>query len=59
MVPRTGLDDREKRKFLLLLGPKHRPLGRPAHSQSLYRSRCVHGEINLILQAHHWEKNSI
>jgi hypothetical protein len=34
--PRTGLDDVEKRKFLTLPGLELRPLGRPAHSQSLY-----------------------
>jgi hypothetical protein len=36
---RAGLDDVEKRKFLTLLGLELRPLGRPAHSQSLYRLR--------------------
>jgi hypothetical protein len=35
--PRGGLDDVEKRKFLILQGLKLRPLGRPARSQSLYR----------------------
>jgi hypothetical protein len=35
--PRAGLDDVEKRKFLTLLGLELRPLGHPAHSQSLYR----------------------
>jgi hypothetical protein len=35
--PRAGLDDAEKRKFLTLLGLELRPLGRPAHSHSLYR----------------------
>jgi hypothetical protein len=35
--PRAGLDDVEKRKFLILLGLEFRPLGRPARSQSLYR----------------------
>jgi hypothetical protein len=34
---RAGLDDVEKRKFLTLPGLELRPLGRPAHSQSLYR----------------------
>jgi hypothetical protein len=33
--PRTGLDDERKRKFLTLPGPEHRPLCRPARSQSL------------------------
>jgi hypothetical protein len=35
--PRAGLDDVEKRKFLILPGLELRPLGRPARSQSLYR----------------------
>jgi hypothetical protein len=34
--PRAGLYDLEKRKFLTLPVLKLRPLGRPAHSQSLY-----------------------
>jgi hypothetical protein len=34
--PRAGLDDVEKRKFLTLPGLELRPLGRPAHSKSLY-----------------------
>jgi hypothetical protein len=37
--PRAGVDDMEKRKFLILPGLKLRPLGRPARSQSLYRLR--------------------
>jgi hypothetical protein len=37
--PRAGLDDLEKRKFLITLGLELRPLGRPALSQSLYRLR--------------------
>jgi hypothetical protein len=35
--PRAGLDDMEKRKLLTSPGLKHRLLGRPARSQSLYR----------------------
>jgi hypothetical protein len=35
--PRVGLEDVEKRKFLILPGLELRPLGRPARSQSLYR----------------------
>jgi hypothetical protein len=35
--PRVGLEDIEKRKFLTVPGLELRPLGRPAHSQSLYR----------------------
>jgi hypothetical protein len=38
-VPRVGLDDVEKRKFLTLPGLELRPLGRPARSQSIYRLR--------------------
>jgi hypothetical protein len=37
--PRASLDDVEKRKFLALPEREPRPLGRPAHSQSLYRLR--------------------
>jgi hypothetical protein len=37
--PRAGLHDLEKRKFLTLPGLEHRPLRRPARSQSLYRLR--------------------
>jgi hypothetical protein len=37
--PRTGLDDMEKLKFLILLGLELRHLGRPARSKSLYRQR--------------------
>jgi hypothetical protein len=45
MGPRASLDDMEKGKFLTLPGLELRPLGCPAHSQSLYRlhypgSRC-------------------
>jgi hypothetical protein len=35
--PKAGLDDMEKRKFLILPGLELRPLGCPARSQSLYR----------------------
>jgi hypothetical protein len=35
--PRAGLNEVEKRKFLTPPGLKLRPLGRPAHSQLLYR----------------------
>jgi hypothetical protein len=38
--PRAGLDDVEKRKFLTLPGLELRPLGRPTHSQSLYRPQA-------------------
>jgi hypothetical protein len=34
---RAGLDDVEKRKFLILLGLEIRPRGHPARNQSLYR----------------------
>jgi hypothetical protein len=36
---RAGLDDVKKRKFLTPPGLVLLPLGRPAHSQSLYRPR--------------------
>jgi hypothetical protein len=35
--PRASLDDMEKWKFLTQPGLELRPVGRPAHSQSLYR----------------------
>jgi hypothetical protein len=35
--PRTGLDDVEKIKFMILPRLELRPLGRPARSQALYR----------------------
>jgi hypothetical protein len=35
--PRVGLDDIEKRKFLILLGLEKRPLNRPAFSQWLIK----------------------
>jgi hypothetical protein len=62
---RAGLDDVEKRKFLTPSGLELRPLGRPAHSQSLYRlrypasitpcsllkvNRCFEGTCRLNLQ---------
>jgi hypothetical protein len=34
--PGAGLDDVEKRKFLTLPEHEFRPLGHPAHSQSVY-----------------------
>jgi hypothetical protein len=37
--PRAGLEDVEKRKFLIIPGLELRPLGLPARSQSLYRLR--------------------
>jgi hypothetical protein len=37
--PRAGLDDVEKRKLLTLPGLELQLLGRPAHSQLLYRLR--------------------
>jgi hypothetical protein len=39
VVPRAGMDTVEKRKFFILPGLELRHLGRPAHSQSLYRLR--------------------
>jgi hypothetical protein len=43
--PRAGLDDVEKKKFLTLPGLELRLLGRPAHSQSLYRLRYIRGHF--------------
>jgi hypothetical protein len=37
--PREGLNDVEKRKFFAIPGLEHRPLGRPARSQLVYRLR--------------------
>jgi hypothetical protein len=39
--PRAGLDAVERRKIIHLQGFELRPLGRPAHSQSLYRLRSL------------------
>jgi hypothetical protein len=50
--PRAGLDNVEKRKFLILLELELWPLGRPARSQSLYRlrvSRLVNIACNMII----------
>jgi hypothetical protein len=35
--PRAGLDDREKRKFLIIPGIELRPFSRPFRSQPQYR----------------------
>jgi hypothetical protein len=40
--PRVGLDDVEKRTFLTLPGLELLLIGRPAHSQSLYRLLVTH-----------------
>jgi hypothetical protein len=56
VVPRTSLDDMEKRKSLTLPGLELRPLGRPASSQSLYRLRYpgfLLTEVYQILIKHH------
>jgi hypothetical protein len=37
MGPRADPDNVEKRKYLTLSGIELQPLGRPAHSQSLYQ----------------------
>jgi hypothetical protein len=37
--PRTGMDDVEMRQNLSLPGIELRPIGRPAHSRSVYRLR--------------------
>jgi hypothetical protein len=48
--PRAGLDNLEKRKFLILQGLELRPLSRPARSQSLYRQR-YHGSHSILHNA--------
>jgi hypothetical protein len=45
---RAGVDDVERRKFLPPLGLNLRPLGRPAHSQSLYRLRYISSMSTLL-----------
>jgi hypothetical protein len=55
--PRAGLDDVEKRKFLTLSGLKLRPLGGPAHSQSLYRlcyPDSILEDINQLVLPKYW-----
>jgi hypothetical protein len=55
--PRTGVDDVERRKILLLPGLNLRTLGRPASSQSLYRLRYPGSrQRNLILKNVHWSR---
>jgi hypothetical protein len=49
--PRAGLDDVEMRKFLTLQGLELRPLGRPAHIQSLYRL-SYSGSLSRIKTSH-------
>jgi hypothetical protein len=39
MGPTVGLDDAQKRKFLILPGLELQPLGRTTRGQSLYRLR--------------------
>jgi hypothetical protein len=46
--PRAGLDDVEKRKLLTLPGLELRPLGRPAHSQSLNRLRYPGSHFSVL-----------
>jgi hypothetical protein len=43
VVPRAGLDNVKKRKFLTLPGLVLRPLGHPAHSHSLSRLQIQMG----------------
>jgi hypothetical protein len=40
LAPKIGLDDTEKRDFLILLGLELGLFGRPTRSLSLYRLRC-------------------
>jgi hypothetical protein len=50
--PRTGLDDMENTKVLILRGLELRPLGRLTRSQSLYRLRypgnCDKPKLNIF-----------
>jgi hypothetical protein len=46
--PRAGLDDEEKRKFLILSELELRPLSRPVRSKSLYRL-SYSGSLSLSL----------
>jgi hypothetical protein len=46
--PRAGLDDVEKRKFLLLPGLELQTFGHPARSQLLYRLRSPSFQLRLI-----------
>jgi hypothetical protein len=59
--PRAGLDDVEKRQFLILPGLKLRPLGRPARSWSLYQLRypgsCSMGLYLFIFLKRKWDNN--
>jgi hypothetical protein len=64
--PRTGLDDVERRKILSLPGLEFRPLGRPAHSQSLYQwlsngagqevARCAANIMKLYFNKEFWHQ---
>jgi hypothetical protein len=45
----AGADDVERRKILTLPALKLRPLGRPAHSQSLYRLRYPGSLLEMVL----------
>jgi hypothetical protein len=45
--PRAGVDDMEKRKFLILPGLELRSLGRRARSQSLYRMSYPGSSVKL------------
>jgi hypothetical protein len=47
--PKGGVNDVEKRKFLILQGLELRPLGRPSCTQSLYRLRYRGSSIKLSL----------
>jgi hypothetical protein len=56
---RAGLSDVEERKFLTLQVLELRPLGRPAHSQSLYQLRqpgsTLGPSVTLKLEGHLWK----
>jgi hypothetical protein len=48
VVPRTGLDDMEIRKFFPLPGLELRLLGPPVRNKSLYRLRCPSCLVNTV-----------
>jgi hypothetical protein len=56
MGPRTGLDDVDGRKIMLIPGLERRLLNRPAHSQSLYRLSPV---FFLPRCSHTWERATV
>jgi hypothetical protein len=52
--PRAGMDDAEKRRFLILPGFELRPFGRPVRNQSLYRLRYPGSPTERDLSGSFW-----